>query len=129
MADVAAAEAALQANIGDPLGISVVDAWAIHETVNESPGIGVHALEKAKNIADYAMVPIGGAGPVHACNIALKQRARVICPQCRCGVRARVPGVANRFHLRPWWRHAAGRSQFDHARNTDQMEQEVKPCR
>ena len=41
----------------------------------------IHALEKARNIADYAMLPIGGAGPVHACNVALKLGlSRVLCP-------------------------------------------------
>jgi N-methylhydantoinase A len=82
--DAAAAEMALQKNIGDPLGVSAVDAaWAIHETVNENmaQAANIHALEKAKRITDYTMVPIGGAGPVHACNIALKLALpRVICP-------------------------------------------------
>jgi N-methylhydantoinase A len=82
--DVKAAEAALQKNIADPLGVSVVDAaWAIHETVNENmaQAANIHALEKAKRITDYTMVPIGGAGPVHACNIGLKLALpRVICP-------------------------------------------------
>jgi N-methylhydantoinase A len=41
----------------------------------------MHALEKARRITDYVMVPIGGAGPVHACNIALKLGLpRVLCP-------------------------------------------------
>jgi N-methylhydantoinase A len=82
--DVKAAEAALQKNIADPLGVSVTDAaWAIHETVNENmaQAANIHALEKAKRITDYTMVPIGGAGPVHACNIALKlSLPRVVCP-------------------------------------------------
>ncbi|MDH3266532.1 MAG: hydantoinase/oxoprolinase family protein, partial [Gammaproteobacteria bacterium] len=82
--DVEAAEVALQKNIADPLGVSVVDAaWAVHETVNENmaQAANIHALEKAKRIMDYTMVPIGGAGPVHACNIALKLALqRMICP-------------------------------------------------
>ena len=82
--DVAAANQALNRNIGDPLNISTVEAaWAIHETVNENmaQAATIHALEKAKNIAGYVMIPIGGAGPVHACNIALKLSVhRVICP-------------------------------------------------
>lgn len=82
--DVQAAELALQKNIAEPLGVSVIDAaWAIHETVNENmaQATNIHALEKAKRITDYTMVPIGGAGPVHACNIALKLALpRVICP-------------------------------------------------
>ena len=82
--DLDAARAVIEARIAEPLGVSVVDAaWAIHETVNESmaQAASIHALEKAQNIADYAMVPIGGAGPVHACNIALKLGvSRVMCP-------------------------------------------------
>jgi N-methylhydantoinase A len=81
---VEAAKAALQKKIAEPLGVSVVDAaWAIHETVNENmaQAANIHALEKARRITDYTMVPIGGAGPVHACNIGLKLALpRVICP-------------------------------------------------
>ena len=82
--DVDAATNALEKNVAGPLGISVVDAaWAIHETVNESmaQAASIHALEKAQRISDFAMIPIGGAGPVHACNIGLKLSIpRVICP-------------------------------------------------
>jgi N-methylhydantoinase A len=66
--DVTAAEEALGRTIAQPLGVSVVEAaWAVHETVNENmaQAASIHALEKAKRISDYAMVPIGGAGPVH----------------------------------------------------------------
>jgi N-methylhydantoinase A len=73
--NVAAAEAALAEHIGKPLGLSVPEAaWAIHETVNGNmaQAAAIHALEKAKRIDAYAMVPIGGAGPVHACHIGMK---------------------------------------------------------
>ncbi|NGM22447.1 hydantoinase/oxoprolinase family protein [Roseomonas stagni] len=73
--DVAAAERALLEHIGKPLGLSAVEAaWAVHETVNGAmaQAAAIHALEKARRIEDYAMVPIGGAGPVHACAIAMK---------------------------------------------------------
>ena len=82
--DVAASERALQLGIAAPLGLSVLEAaWAIHETVNENmaQAASMHALEKARRITDYVMVPIGGAGPVHACNIAMKLGlSRVLCP-------------------------------------------------
>ena len=82
--DVQAAKQALTENIAEPLGVSAIDAaWAVHETVNENmaQAASIHALEKAKNIAGYAMLPIGGAGPVHACNIAMKlSLPQVICP-------------------------------------------------
>lgn len=82
--DIEASKAAVKNTIADPLGLSIVDAaWAIHETVNESmaQAAAIHALEKAKRITDYTMIPIGGAGPVHACNIALKLNlSKIICP-------------------------------------------------
>ena len=82
--DVEAANEALNRNLADPLGISAMEAaWAVHETVNENmaQAAAIHALEKARNIAGYAMFPIGGAGPVHACNIAQKlSLPRVVCP-------------------------------------------------
>ena len=82
--DVAASERALERGIAQPLSLSVLEAaWAIHETVNENmaQAASMHALEKARRITDYVMVPIGGAGPVHACNIALKLGLpRVLCP-------------------------------------------------
>ena len=82
--DVEAAREALTRNVAQPLGVSTTDAaWAVHETVNENmaQAVTIHALEKARNASNYAMLPIGGAGPVHACNIAMKMSlARVVCP-------------------------------------------------
>ncbi len=82
--DVDAATGALARNLADPLGVSVTEAaWAVHETVNENmaQAATIHALEKARNIGSYTMLPIGGAGPVHACNIAMKMSLpRVVCP-------------------------------------------------
>ncbi|WP_198370609.1 hydantoinase/oxoprolinase family protein [Roseomonas rosulenta] len=73
--DVAAAERALREHLADPLGLSVVDAaWALHETVNGNmaQAAAIHALEKARRIESYTMVPIGGAGPVHAAQVCRK---------------------------------------------------------
>ena len=82
--DVEAASGALVRNVAEPLGVSVTEAaWAVHETVNENmaQAATIHALEKARNIGSYTMLPIGGAGPVHACNIAMKMSLpRVVCP-------------------------------------------------
>ncbi len=82
--DVSAARAAIDRHVAQPLGMSVEDAaWGIHELVNENMAraASIHALEKARRIGDYAMVPIGGAGPVHAAHIATKLGvARVVCP-------------------------------------------------
>lgn len=73
--DLAAAEAAIARHVAEPLGVSVVEAaWGIHETVNGNmaQAAAIHALEKARRIDAYTMVPIGGAGPVHACHVAIK---------------------------------------------------------
>jgi N-methylhydantoinase A len=71
--DVEAAKAAIDRDLARPLGLSITEAaWAIHATVNQNmaQASSIHALEKARRIQDYVMVPIGGAGPVHACHIA-----------------------------------------------------------
>ncbi len=82
--DVDAARRAIGERIGKRLGLSVeAAAWGIHDLVNESMAraAAIHALEKARRITDYAMLPIGGAGPVHAAQIALKLGlSRVVCP-------------------------------------------------
>ena len=87
----------------------------------------IHALEKAKNIADYAMVPIGGAGPVHACNIALKlAMPRVICPR-NAGVASALGFLVSptAFTFVRGGVMLLDDLQFDHARGIlDQMEQE-----
>ncbi|MFN0161499.1 MAG: hydantoinase/oxoprolinase family protein [Burkholderiales bacterium] len=82
--DVDAARRAIDARLAGPLGLSIEDAaWGIHNLVNENMAraSAIHALERARRINDYAMVAIGGAGPVHAAHIAQKLGlARVICP-------------------------------------------------
>lgn len=78
------AETAIANQIADPLGISVVEAaWAIHETVTENMAQAaiIHALEKGRKVENFSIVPIGGAGPVHACSLAAKMGiGRLICP-------------------------------------------------
>jgi N-methylhydantoinase A len=83
--DPAAAEKALQERIAGPLGLTITEAaFGIHETVNETmaQAASIYALEKGKKAANYAMVSIGGAGPVHGCHVAQKLgMRRVIIPQ------------------------------------------------
>ncbi len=78
------AREALKRDVADPLGISIIEAaWGIHETVNENmaQAASIHALESGRKISNFAMTPIGGAGPVHACNLAKKMGiAKVVCP-------------------------------------------------
>ncbi len=82
--DVEAARRAISEKIAKPLGLDVIHAaWGIHETVNESmaSSASVHALERGESLAHYAMVAFGGAGPVHAYQVARKLKvAEIICP-------------------------------------------------
>ena len=82
--DRAAAEKALHDAVAAPLGIAVEQAaWGIHETVtaNMAQAAAVHAIEKGLDAAKFTVVPIGGAGPVHACSLARKMGiSRMICP-------------------------------------------------
>ena len=82
--DRQAAEAAIRRDLADPLGLSVVNAaWGIYETVNESmaQAATIHALESGRKVQDFALLAIGGAGPVHATNLARRMGVgRVICP-------------------------------------------------
>lgn len=82
--DVEKAEAAIRTRIAEPLGISAIEAaWGIHETVTENmaQAATIHALEKGRKVEAYRIVPIGGAGPVHACSLAAKMGiGRLICP-------------------------------------------------
>ena len=82
--DLAAAEQAVRRSIAEPLALSLVEAaWGIHETVNEnmSQAATIHILEKGKRPDRFVMIPIGGAGPVHACHVARKMgMRRVVCP-------------------------------------------------
>jgi len=82
--DRAAAEKAIQTNLADPLGISATEAaWGVHETVtaNMAQAATIHAIERGLDATRFAMLPIGGAGPVHACSMAQKMGIRrLICP-------------------------------------------------
>ena len=82
--DRAAAERAIRETLAVPLDISLEEAaWGIHETVtaNMAQAAAIHAIEKGLNVANFDVVPIGGAGPVHACSLARKMGIdRLICP-------------------------------------------------
>ena len=82
--DTAAARSAIQSRLAEPLGISIEEAaWGVHETVtgNMAQAAAIHAIEKGLNVARFSVVPIGGAGPVHACSMARKMGVdKLICP-------------------------------------------------
>jgi len=82
--DKAAAEAAIRTHLAEPLGVSIVEAASgAHETVtaNMAQAATIHAIERGLDATRFAMLPIGGAGPVHACSMASKMNIdRLICP-------------------------------------------------
>ncbi len=82
--DERAAKAAIDEYLAKPLGMSVIEAaWGVHETVtaNMAQAATIHAIERGLDISRFAILPIGGAGPVHACSMAAKMNIdRLICP-------------------------------------------------
>lgn len=82
--DFESANGAVERNVGTPLALAAIEAaHGVFETVNENmaQAASIHALEQGKRIADFALVAIGGAGPVHAWALARKLGiGRVICP-------------------------------------------------
>ncbi len=71
--DLPAARAAIAAEVAEPLGISVERAAAgILRLVNANMVNAVRAIsvERGRDPRDYALVPFGGGGPVHALDIA-----------------------------------------------------------
>jgi N-methylhydantoinase A len=65
--------AAMKKKIADPLKISVeAAAWGIHRIVNENMANAarVHIIEKGLDPRFFSMLGFGGAGPVHAFNVA-----------------------------------------------------------
>src|SRR6185312_7862276 len=71
--DVAAAQRALETHIAKPLGLNILDAaWGIHKIVNESMANAMKTCvaERGGNIYRATMVGFGGAGPVHAAQLA-----------------------------------------------------------
>jgi len=75
---------AIRNQLAEPLGISPEEAaWGVHETVtaNMAQAATIHAIERGLDPTRFAMLPIGGAGPVHACSMAQKMGIRhMVCP-------------------------------------------------
>jgi N-methylhydantoinase A len=81
---VEAARAAIEAHVAKPLGVSVeAAAWGIHALVSENMANAalIHGAERGKEIGEYRLYAYGGAGPIHACQIAERLRlAEVVIP-------------------------------------------------
>jgi N-methylhydantoinase A len=83
--DEAAAKAALQQKIGDPLSLrGFWSAAGVTEIVEENMANAarVHAIERGKDIAACTMIAFGGGAPLHACRLAEKVGiSRIIVPK------------------------------------------------
>ncbi len=81
--DRAAAEAVM-APLMAGTGLSLAEvAWGIHDVVNETMAAAarVQITQRGKDPRDYALLATGGAGPVHAYNVARKLNlGTLICP-------------------------------------------------
>jgi len=77
--DVAAAEAAVLDKVANPLGLDAVEAaQGILRIAVTAMSHAVKAVttERGLDAGDFAMVAYGGAGPLHACNIAREMGIR-----------------------------------------------------
>jgi len=70
--------------VGGSLGLNAEQAaWGIHDIVNEKMAAAArtHIAEKGLDARRFVMVTTGGAGPVHAVDVARRLRIReVLCP-------------------------------------------------
>jgi len=82
--DLGDVEKAIDEKLAKPLGLSVLEAAVgIHSVVNENMAAAtrMHLAEKGRDPRRYDMIAFGGAGPVHACNVArLLKLKRLIVP-------------------------------------------------
>lgn len=77
--DVNAAEQAINIKVGEPLGLGTVEAaQGILRIAVTAMSHAVKAVttERGLDAGDFAMVAYGGAGPLHACNIAREMGIR-----------------------------------------------------
>ena len=82
--DADAARRAIETRLAGPTGMSVTRAaQGIHEVVNENMATAarMHAAEQGLDVREHALVAFGGAGPVHAYQVAkLLGIKQVVCP-------------------------------------------------
>ena len=87
--DRARAEAAIRRHVAEKLGLPVTRAaWGIHAVVNDSMARAakVHCLERGKDSRDYTLLAYGGAGPMHAAQVAAALGIRRVLFPLRAGI-------------------------------------------
>jgi N-methylhydantoinase A len=88
-----AARAALQREIAEPLGISDVDAArSVHDIVNANMAAAIRMVTVQRGIdpRHFALVALGGAGPIHAVRLAAEFGIRTIAVPRAAGVGSAV---------------------------------------
>ena len=91
--DVDAARHAIETQLGRPLGLALGDAAAgVHAIVNENMASAakVYVTEHGEDPARYTLVAFGGAGPVHAFDLARRLGLRRVLVPPRAGVASAV---------------------------------------
>ena len=89
--DAQASSKAVDRVLAQPLGISVDEAaYGVYAIVNENMASAAKAYmsEKGENPRSCALVAFGGAGPVHACDLAARLGIRTVLIPPRAGVAA-----------------------------------------
>jgi N-methylhydantoinase A len=64
---------AIKQKVADPLGFDLIEAaWGIHRVVTENMASAarIHILEKGRDPRRFALLAFGGAGPIHAWQVA-----------------------------------------------------------
>ncbi len=87
------AATAIQEEIAEPLGLSVVEAaWGIHDVVNEAMAAAARmaATERGNDPRDYPIFAFGGGGPVHAFGVARVLGSPALMMPLRAGVMSAV---------------------------------------
>jgi N-methylhydantoinase A/oxoprolinase/acetone carboxylase beta subunit len=82
-------EYAIKSRIADPLGLSVIEAASgIHRIVCEhmASAAKIHSVEKGKDIRRYTLLAFGGAGPMHAREVARRSGCTEILVPANAGV-------------------------------------------
>jgi N-methylhydantoinase A/oxoprolinase/acetone carboxylase beta subunit len=91
--DVEAARRGIDEQLARPLDRDLTTAaWTVHDVVNETMAgaVRMHVVERGGDPARAALVAFGGAGPVHAYNVAVKLGLRQILVPLRAGVLSAV---------------------------------------
>jgi 5-oxoprolinase (ATP-hydrolysing) len=87
--DTSAARRAIETHLAKPLGLTAEQAaWGVHSVVNENMASAakVYVAEKGEDPTSCAIVAFGGAGPVHASDLARRIGARTVLVPPRAGV-------------------------------------------